>query len=194
MWVGLGGAESIGWSRAADLELELVVRARAELCVELPSRMTSQRGKSGLFGDRMGIANRSGIRVASSRSHLSRLESTGIRRVAESQGGLGARRCGKGSPRRVFESKHVVFVISGARITAITSSAESRPGGEVAISSMDWLQWPRVFPMTGRVPQSHHVVALLGVLSRLGSRVPLAWSLNRSCEQGQSRMLSRRVA
>ena len=121
MWVRLGGAESIGQSRATDLEFKSVVRSRAELRVELPSRMTLQCGKSGLFGDWMGIANWSGIGVASSRSRLSRLESTGIGCVAESQGGLGARRCEEGSPRRVFKSKRVVFAISGARIVVITS-------------------------------------------------------------------------
>ena len=82
------GAESIGRSRATDLEFELVVRVKAEPHVESPSRMTSQHGKSGLFRDRIGIADQSGIRVASNRSRLSRLESTGIEHVAESQGGL----------------------------------------------------------------------------------------------------------
>ena len=77
MWVRLGGAELIGQSQAADLEFESVVRERAESCVELPSGMTSQCGKSGFFGDQSGIANRSGFGVASNRSRLSRLESTG---------------------------------------------------------------------------------------------------------------------
>ena len=77
MWVRLGGAESIGQSRAADLEFESVMRARAEACVELPSRMTSQCGGSGLFRDRSGIADRSGFGVASNRSRLSRFESMG---------------------------------------------------------------------------------------------------------------------
>ena len=62
---------------AADLEFELVVQARAEPHVESPSCMTSQRGNSGLFRDRIGIANWSGIGVVSNRSRLSRLESTG---------------------------------------------------------------------------------------------------------------------
>ena len=62
------GAESIGRSRATDLEFESVVRARAASCVESPSRMTSQRGESGLFGNRSGIADRSGFGVASNRS------------------------------------------------------------------------------------------------------------------------------
>ena len=123
MWVGLGGAESIRQSWAAGLEFELVVRARAESCVESLSRMTSQRGKSGLFGDQIGIADRSGIGVASNCSRLSRLESTGIEHVAESQGGLGDRGHEEGSPRRVFESKGVVFAISGARIAAIASAS-----------------------------------------------------------------------
>ena len=121
MRVHLGGAESIGQSRAAGLEFELVMRARAELCVESPSRMTSQRGECGLFGDRMGIANWSGIGVVSSRSRLSHLESMGIGRIAESQGGLGDRGHEEGSPRCVFGSKGVVFTISGARIAVIAS-------------------------------------------------------------------------
>ena len=64
MWVGLGGAESIGQLRAASLGFKLVMQARAESCVESPSRMTSQHGESGLFGDQVGIADRSGIGVA----------------------------------------------------------------------------------------------------------------------------------
>ena len=121
MWMRLGGAESIGQSRAAGLEFELVVQARAESCVELPSRMTLQRGKPGLFGDRIGIADQSGLRVVFNRSRLSCLESTGIGRVAESWGGLGDRRHEEGSSQHVFESKGVVFAISGARIAAIAS-------------------------------------------------------------------------
>ena len=77
MWMGLGGAESIGQSQAAGLEFELVVQARAESCVGLLSRMTSQCGESGLFGDRSRITNWSGFGVASNCSRLSRLESTG---------------------------------------------------------------------------------------------------------------------
>ena len=122
MQVRFGGAESIGRSRAADLGFRSVVRARAESCVESPSHMTSQRGESGLFGDQMGIADWSGIGVASSRSRLSHLESTGIGRVAESQGGPGDRGHEEGSLRRVFESKQVVSMILGARITAIAST------------------------------------------------------------------------
>ena len=68
MWVCLGGAESIGQSRAADLEFEPVVGARAESRAESLSRMTSQRGESGLFGDRIGIADRLGIGVAFNRN------------------------------------------------------------------------------------------------------------------------------
>ena len=92
MWMGLGGAESIGQSQATGLEFEPVVRARAEPCVESPSCMTLQRSEPGLFGDRIGIADRSGIGVASSRSRLSRLESEGVEREAESHGGPGDRR------------------------------------------------------------------------------------------------------
>ena len=62
------GAESIGRSRATDWEFESVVRARTASCVESPSRMTSQRGESGLFGNRSGITDRSGFGVASNRS------------------------------------------------------------------------------------------------------------------------------
>ena len=98
MWVCLGGAESIRWSRAADLEFKSVMRARAEPHVELPSRMTSQHGESGLFGDRIGIANQSGIGVASNRSCLSHLESKGVEHVAESHGGPGDRRHEEGLP------------------------------------------------------------------------------------------------
>ena len=105
MWVGLGGAESIGQSRAAGLEFEPVVRMRAELCVESPSRMASQRGESGLFGDRIGIADRSGIGVTSSRSRLSCLENEGVEHEAESHGGPGDRRHEEGLPRCMFESK-----------------------------------------------------------------------------------------
>ena len=122
MQMGLGGAESIGQSRAAGLEFESVVRARAESCVELPSHMTSQHGGSGLFGDRRGIADRLGIGVTSSRSRLSRLESEGVEREAESHGGPGDRRHEEGLPRCVFESKRVVFANSGARIVAIASA------------------------------------------------------------------------
>ena len=71
------GAESIGRSRATDWEFESVVRARTASCVESPSRMTSQRGESGLFGNRSGIADRSGFGVTSNRGRLSRLESMG---------------------------------------------------------------------------------------------------------------------
>ena len=105
MWVRLGGAESIGRSWATDLEFESVVRVKAESCVESPSRITSQCGESGSFGDRRGITNRSGIGVASSRSRLSRLESEGVEREAESHGGPGDRRHEEGLPRRMFESK-----------------------------------------------------------------------------------------
>ena len=77
MWVRLGDAESIGRSHAADLEFKPVVRARAELCIESPGRMTSQRSEAGLFRDRVGIADRLGFGVASNRSRLSRLESMG---------------------------------------------------------------------------------------------------------------------
>lgn len=55
-------------SRATDLGFESVVRVRAASCVESPSRMTSQRGESGLFGNRSGIADWSGFGVASNRS------------------------------------------------------------------------------------------------------------------------------
>ena len=121
MRVRLGDAESIGRSHAADLEFKPVVRARAESCIESPGRMTSQRSEAGLSGDRVGIADRSGIRVASSHSRLSHLEGMGVKHVAESQGGLGDRGHEEGSLRHVFESKRVVFVILGARIAAIAS-------------------------------------------------------------------------
>ena len=68
MWVHLGGTESIGQSRAADLEFELVVRARAESRTESPGRMTSQHGESGLFRDWVVIANRPGIGVMVNRN------------------------------------------------------------------------------------------------------------------------------
>ena len=126
MWVRLGGAESIGRSRAADLEFASVMQARAESCVESPSHMTSQCGKSGLFGDWSGIADRSGFGVASNRSCLSGLESTGIECVAESQGGLGDRGHEEGLLRHVFESKQVVSAISGARIAVIASMGRLR--------------------------------------------------------------------
>ena len=48
-------------SWASDLEF---MRARAALRVESPSHMTLQRGESGLLGDRVGIADQSGIGVA----------------------------------------------------------------------------------------------------------------------------------
>ena len=127
MRVHLGGAESIGQSRAAGLEFESVVRARAEPCVESPSRMTSQCSEPSLFGDQIGIADRSGIGVASSRSRLSRLESEGVEREAESHGGPGDRRHEEGLPRRMFESKRVVFANSGARIAAIASPLPAPP-------------------------------------------------------------------
>lgn len=123
MQVCLGGAESSGWSRAAGLEFESVVQVRAELHVESLSRMTLQCSESSLFGDWIGIADRWGIRVAFNRSHLRRLESTGIKHVAESHGGPGDRRHEEGLPRRVFESKRVVFANSGARIAVIASLA-----------------------------------------------------------------------
>ena len=68
MRVRLGGAELSGQSWAAGLEFELVMRVRAESCVESLSRMTSQCSESGLFGDRVGIADWSGIGVAFTRS------------------------------------------------------------------------------------------------------------------------------
>ena len=122
MRVHLGGAESIRRSRATDLEFESVVRSRAELRVESPSRMTLQCGKSGLFGDCIGIADRSGIGVASNHSRSSRLESEGVERAAESHGGPGDRRHEEGLPQHMFESKRVVFANSGARIAAIAST------------------------------------------------------------------------
>ena len=73
MWVGLGGAESIGQLWAAGLEFKLVVRARAESS----SRMTLQSGESGIFGNRSGIADQLGFGVTSNCSRLSRLESMG---------------------------------------------------------------------------------------------------------------------
>ena len=118
MWVCLGGAESIGQSRAADLESESVVRARAESS----SCMTWQSGESGIFGNRSGIADRPGFGVASNRSRLSRLEGTGIERVAESQGGLGDRGHKEGSPQCMSKSKRVVFAISETRIAVIAST------------------------------------------------------------------------
>ena len=72
-------------------------------------------------------------------------------------------------------------------------SGASSPDGEVAISSVDWLQRLRVLPMTGRVPLSRHVGTPWG-LSRSGGRGPLTWSSNQSCEREQRRVLSRRVA
>ena len=98
MRVCLGGAESIGQLQATDLEFEPVVRARAELCAESPGRLTSQRSASDLIGDRVGIADRSGIGVVSNHSCLSRLESMGVEHVAESQGSLGDRGHKEGSP------------------------------------------------------------------------------------------------
>ena len=129
MWVGLGGAELIGQSRAAGLEFKLVMRARAELHVELPSHMTLQRSEPGLFGDRIGIADRLGIGVTSSHSRLSHLESEGVEREAESHGGPGDRRHEEGLPRRMFESKRVVFANLGARITVIASAGNGEIGG-----------------------------------------------------------------
>ena len=124
MWVCLGFAGSTGWSQTTDLEFELVVHVRAGVHVESPGRTTSQHSKSGFFGDWVGIANWLGIGVMSNCSHSSRLESVGVEHVAESQGGLGDRRHKEGLPRRVFNSKGVIFAISGARIAAITSMEE----------------------------------------------------------------------
>ena len=84
--------------------------------------MTSQCGESSLFRDWVGIANWLRIGVASNCSHSSCLESAGVKRVAESQGGPGDRGHEEGSLQRVFESKRVVFAISGARIAAIASA------------------------------------------------------------------------
>ena len=44
--------------------------------------------------------------------------------MAESQGGLGDRGHEEGSLRPVFESKQVVFAISGARIAVIASPGD----------------------------------------------------------------------
>ena len=128
MRVRLGGAESIGQSWDTDLEFKLLVRSRAELRVESPSRMTLQRGESGLFGDRIGIADQSGIGVTSNRSRSSRLESEGVECVAESHGGPGDRRHEEGLPQRMFESKQVIFANLGARIAAIASSVTGTSG------------------------------------------------------------------
>ena len=98
MRVHLGGAESVGRLRFTDLEFKPVMRARTESHAELPGCMTSQRSEADLFGDRVGIADWSGIGVASSHSHLSRLESMGVEHVAESQGSLGDRGHKEGSP------------------------------------------------------------------------------------------------
>ena len=128
MWVHLGGAESIRQSRAAGLEFGSVVQVRAESCVESPSRMTLQHSEPGLFGDQIGITDWSGIGVASSRSRSSRLESEGVECEAESHGGPGDRRHEEGLPRRMFESKRVVFANLGARIVAIASSHNDHEG------------------------------------------------------------------
>ena len=83
--------------------------------------MTSQHSEPGLFRDQ------SGIGVASSRSRLSRLESEGVEREAESHGGTGDRRHEEGLLRCMFELKQVVFAILGARIVAIASWSDLVP-------------------------------------------------------------------
>ena len=91
--------------------------------------MTLQRGESGLFGDWIGITDRSGIRVASNRSRSSCLKSEGVEHVAESHGGPGDRRHEEGLPQHVFELKRVVFANLGARITVIASAGNGEIGG-----------------------------------------------------------------
>ena len=103
-----------GQLRTTDLELKPDVRASAELHIELPCRMTLQASKSRFFGDWVGIADWSGIRVMSNHSclelcpiavALSCLESMSANCVAESQGGLGDRGHEEGLPQCMFEFK-----------------------------------------------------------------------------------------
>ena len=105
-----------------DVELGVGSRARPRLHGRVAESRDYQEWRvSDFFGNYAGIADRSGIGVTSSRSHLSHLESMGIKCGAESQGGLGDRGHEEGSPRHVFESKQVVSAILGARIAAIAS-------------------------------------------------------------------------